>query len=225
MIALWKRFAARFDALSLRERRLIALAMTGGVLLIGYSALVDPVLAANRTLRSGIERQAADLAGLQSQLAGLEAQAQKDPNAALKADIAQQRARLQALAERLQTSEGALVPPERMNAVLENLLKRHPGLRLISLKTLKPSGILAGRQAKTDNSNPQTPLAFDLYRHGVEIRMEGSFADQYAYLVELERSQPGLLWENVRLQVGEHPKNEMTLVVYTLSPEKAWLAL
>lgn len=225
MKALWSRLAARFDALSLRERRLLALAMVGGVLLVGYAALIDPVAAANRTLRHSIERQAADLAALQSQLAGLEAQALADPDAGRKADIARQRAELQALAERLQASATALVPPERMNAVLESLLKRHPGLRLVSMKTLKPSGILGGRGAKGGEDAAQSAPAFDLYRHGVEIRLEGSYAEQYAYLAELERDQPGLLWGSVRLQVEEHPKNELTVVVYTLSSEKAWLAL
>jgi len=225
MKALWLRLATRFAAFSLRERAMIAAALIGGVLLVGSALLVDPVAARNKMMQQGIERQSAELAGLQAQLDALEVQSRTDPDAARKAEIQGLQTTLQGLAQRLKTATGGLVPPERMNGLLETLLARHPGLRLVSLKTLKPTGILAGQAGKADDKAELANRDFDIYRHGVEIRLEGSFAELHAYLAQLEQEQPGLLWGDARLTVEEHPKALLTVVVYTLSSDKAWLAI
>ena len=44
MKASWLALAARYDALQLRERWLVAAAVLGGILLIGYSLFVDPAM-------------------------------------------------------------------------------------------------------------------------------------------------------------------------------------
>jgi MSHA biogenesis protein MshJ len=67
--------------------------------------------------------------------------------------------------------------------------------------------------------------SFDLYRHGVEIRLEGSFAELQAYLVQLEALQKRLLWGQLQYRVTAYPTAEMSLMVYTLSPDRTWLAL
>lgn len=220
-----KGVSERFDGLAARERWLIVLAVVGGILLIGFSLLVDPALARNRALKSAIERKTGDLANLQAQLTGLEAQLQADPDAGRKADIVRIRDSINVLDGRLRESQGAMVPPERMNAVLANVLRGHSGLRLISLTTTRPSSLLGEAEAESKPGMPADAPRFDLYRHGVEIRLEGSYLDQISYLSDLERNEPGLLWGNIRLLATEYPKTQMTVVIYTLSAEKAWLAL
>ena len=41
--AQWKKLGTRFDAFSQRERALLAAAVVGGVLLIGFTLLIDPM--------------------------------------------------------------------------------------------------------------------------------------------------------------------------------------
>lgn len=215
-----QKLAARFDAFSSRERGMIAAAAIGGAIMIGFTLLVDPVSASNRNLRQSIERQNADAAGLQAQISLLEAQLRSDPDAGRKAEIQELTQAVRATSEQLEKLASALVPPERMNAVLESILKRNPGLRLVSFKTLAPSGLLASK-----NEKEGAPREFELFRHGVEIRLEGSFADLHAYLAQLEQGPQKLLWGEARLTVTEHPKAMLTLVVYTLNSDKAWLAI
>ena len=225
MKALWQRLASRFDAYSLRERALVALALIGGTLLVGLSAFVDPVSTRNRVARQNIERQVSELAAAQAQLTTLEAQVRNDPDAARKAEIQNLQNNLQQLGQRLQAAESGLLPPERMNAVLESLLKRHPGVHLASLKTLKPVSIFPATPAKGDGKAEPPARDFDIYRHGVEIRLEGSYNDLHAYLANLDQEQKKLLWGEARLSVEEHPRALLTVVLYTLSSDKAWLAL
>jgi len=219
----WAKLKARYGALQRRERALVAAALILGPLLIGQSLVVDPRAAQVRRLEQSVTRQTASIADMESQVAVLQQQAQIDPEAGRKAELAALKTEREGLDNQLQKFGSALVRPNEMNALLEGLLKRHAGLRLLSLKTLAPQSILGQKAAEGDKKPVER--AFDLYRHGVEIRLEGRYGELQAYLEQLEKLPQRLLWGSLSYRVVEHPRAEMTLTVYTLSPERTWLAL
>lgn len=230
MKALWKQYAGRFDALSLRERRLIALALWGGLLLIGYSLMIEPGLSRGAAARQSLAQRHAEADGLLGQLTLLQEQLRQDPDAKVKADLREAQIQLNDAGDRIKAFQSNLVPPEAMRPLLEKVLKRFPGLRLVSLKTLPPEGLLHDKGAKDKKAGEEqrevAPMeSVNLYRHGVEIQVEGSYADLSAYLASLESGEQHLLWREARLKVEEYPKSVLTLTFYTLSSEKAWLAL
>lgn len=243
MKALWKKYTARFDGFSLRERRMIALACWGGLLLVAYSALIEPQLNRIKSVRQSLAQQSTEQATLQGQLVQLQAQLKGDPDAAVKEELRVAQAELKDAGDRINAFQSTLLPPEAVKPLLEKILKRYPGLRLASLKTLPPESLLPEKSAKSDKDAPKEaqkegpkegqkeavalprPKDVDLYRHGVEIRIEGSYPDLAAYLSALEGAGQQLLWSEARLQVVDYPKSALTLVFHTLSSEKAWLAL
>lgn len=223
----WDKLNARYVALTQRERGLVAAALVFAPMLIGYSLFVDPRLAQVKGLESGITRQSASLAELQAQVGSLQQQLQNDPDAPQKAELAALKSEQDGLDKQLQQFGAALVRPEDMNGLLEGLLARHRGLRLVSLKTLAPQSVL--REVPADAAKPGdgkvAERVFDLYRHGVEIRLEGHYGEIKAYLAQLEKLPQRLLWGGLSYRVIDHPRAELTLTVYTLSPERTWLAL
>ncbi|MES2297885.1 MAG: type II secretion system protein GspM [Pseudomonadota bacterium] len=64
-----------------------------------------------------------------------------------------------------------------------------------------------------------------LYRHGVEIALQGSYPDMVAYMATLEAMPTHLFWGKARLDVEEYPKARLTLTLYTLSLEAKWMTL
>lgn len=64
-----------------------------------------------------------------------------------------------------------------------------------------------------------------LYRHGVELVLEGSYADLLGYLKAMEALPQRVLWGSASLKVGQHPRTTLTLRVYTLSRDPNWLEL
>ena len=54
-------------------------------------------------------------------------------------------------------------------------------------------------------------------------RLEGSYQELTAYLERLEAAKPKLLWSSVSLSAEDHPRLVLTLTVYSLSLERAWL--
>lgn len=82
-------------------------------------------------------------------------------------------------------------------------------------------------QAATREPQPATADAgaSGLYRHGVELELEGSYGELLAYLRAIEALPQRVLWGGVALKVVQHPTAVMTLRVYTLSRERHWLEI
>lgn len=221
----WSRLNDRYAALSRREQTLVALALVLGPLLIGYSLFVDPLGARRKALENTLAAEQGTIARLQAEAANLQQQLAVDPDAGRKADLAVLHGERDKLDEQLRQFSAVLVRPEEMNGLLERLLARHAGLRLLSLKTLAPQSVLPAEEGKEGGDAKPIERSFDLYRHGVEIRLEGNYAQLQAYLAQLEKLQQKLLWGKLEYRVIDHPRAELTLIVYTLSPDRTWLAL
>lgn len=226
----WQHLEKRYAAMTRREKLLVAAALLLVPLLAGETLILEGQRTRNAALAGSIAQQTATMKELQTQTQLLQQQLQIDPDARIKAEIAALKAEQQMLEKDLLEVGKSLVPPEQMNELLERLLARHRGLRLVSLKTLKPESVMGERDNAVGTTvakvaDKLSAARFDLYRHGVEIRIEGTFAELQAYLVQLEELQDRLLWGHLHYEVGEYPKAEMSLMVYTLSADRTWLAL
>ena len=208
--------ADKFDALALRERYLVAVALLGGVLLVGWTMIVDPALVRSRVAERAIANQRSQLATLAAQTQALQAP-EKNPEALAGAELAELKKRLSALNARFAALGGDLVPPERMAGLLEELLGRKRGLHLLGLRTLPAASVLEPKAAGVEAG------AAGLYKHGVEISLEGGYAELTEYLAQLEKSPQKLLWSSVTLSAETYPKLVLTLTVYTLSLDRTWL--
>ena len=210
--------ADRFDGLATRERYLVAVALLGGVLLVGWASVVDPALARALIAERAIVDQ-------RSQLAALTAQMQapgRNPEAQAAAELAELKKQLGALNARFAALEGELVPPERMGGLLEALLTRKRGLHLLGLRTLPVAPVLEPKAGSAE-AVASAKQAAGLYKHGVEISLEGGYAELTDYLAQLEKSPQKLLWSSVTLSAEKHPNLVLTLTVYTLSLDRTWL--
>ena len=238
MKALFGRLAARFAALQARERWLVAAAILGGIALIGHSLFVAPAQTRARMADRSLSEQQAQLSALNAQILAMQSPNQ-DPNVAARAELDGLKKQLADQAARLALMESSLVPPHQMSGLLEDMIGRRTGLHLISLKTLPVAAALkkktvasveSGNSGNASVPAPAPALAASsvkasdgLFKHGVEITLEGSYQELSAYLERLEQAKPKLLWSSVSLSAEKHPRLVLTLTVYSLSLERAWL--
>ncbi|GGY38671.1 type II secretion system protein GspM [Pseudoduganella albidiflava] len=249
MKELWLKWAARIDALTLRERIMACAATVAGVIFIAYMGFIEPAGARERTLRTAILQQKVQLAGIDVEIAEKQAAAQADPDADLRKRLAAVRAENDQLRATLRTTQSALVSPDRMTVLLQQMVQQNGKLKLLSLRTLAPAGTTDGNfgDAGTDgglagpvlpraglsatppgvaadsaDGEPQKPL---LYRHGVRIVLQGGYGDMVAYMAALERLPARLYWGQATLDATEHDKATLTLTLYTLSLDQQWIAL
>lgn len=82
----------------------------------------------------------------------------------------------------------------------------------------------AAPPANANTAAPDAP-AVSLYRHGVQLTVEGSFADLMAYVQALEAMPQRVLWGSVGFKVEQYPKAALTLQLYTISRERSWLEI
>lgn len=232
----WQFIYNKFEALNTRERWLVS----GALFVVVYSAinalLVSPVLARQATLQNELASDQAQIQALTLQINDYARQPVIDPDAANKARINALQSSLQSLETQLSGLQTTLISPDKMPALLRSLLKKNGNLKLISLKTLPTQGLLdtpkANDSATTVSSQtPQTNSQdAPVYKHGVEITVEGKYLDLLAYVADLEQMPWHVLWSKAALNEEQSPDmhwpaNRLKLTVYTLSLDKTWLSI
>lgn len=231
----WQRLADRVDAMSLRERALIFLAIAIVLIVLVNTMLIDPLLVRHKKLQLEITQAQDKTSAMQMQIQALVKNWNVDPDTALRARLAQLREQSDQTGKTLEDIQSGLVPPQKMPALLEDILRHNRSLRLVALKTLPVSvlgepettadGKTAGEAGKpTQAQKPATPGSL-VYKHGVEITVEGSYLDLLRYLTEIESLPWHMFWGKADLEVEKYPRVTLTLRLYTLSLDKAWLAI
>jgi len=207
-----KPLVAKVDALSLRERLLIL--VTALVLIAALwhmllmqplqqratetraelTALEDRISAANRNL----EDQILQLAGGDSQK---------------RTRIASLRKRIDEINATLGNHAAELINPSEMAQVLEGVLKEQSTLTLVRIRNTTPDSLVTN----------EDPDAVTFYRHGLEIEVEGSYADCLEYLSAIESLPWRLYWQVLELDVIQYPRNRIRIEVGTLSLDEEWI--
>ena len=101
-------------------------------------------------------------------------------------------------------------------------------VRLRALRSLGRSDLLVLGQATAAGGASvaaDTSSGSGLYRHGVELVLEGSYADLLGYLRAVEALPQRVLWGGISLKVEQYPRATLTLRVFTLSRERHWLEI
>jgi MSHA biogenesis protein MshJ len=64
-----------------------------------------------------------------------------------------------------------------------------------------------------------------LYRHGVELVVQGSYLDMLSYMESLQALPSQLFWGRLQLDADNYPTATLTLTLYTLSLDEKWMTL
>jgi len=216
---LLQRYADRLDAMSLRERVLIFLAVAAVMIAVADTALFDPILRRQKASSQRIQQQEDEIRTMQLQVQAY-AQARTGYSANAKRQrLEQRKLELATLDRELAARQSALVPPERMAKMLYEIVKRNPDIELVSLRSLPATGLTQSIMAVLG------PGGLALYRHGIEIAVSGSYLKMLTYVGQLERLPAKIMWGNMELQAGAYPVVTLKITFYTLSPEKTWLLI
>lgn len=210
-----RELADKIDALATRERGLLFVAILAVLIGLWSSFVLTPYQKAGKqaqTVAEGLERE---LEALELQQQAILARAQNDPNRALAGRANELQAALQALDVELAERTKAFIPPRRMGAVLEDLLRIQPGLELVALETLAPERIELENQ----------PEGIALYRHGIELVFEGDYRATLRFLMMVEELPWQLFWERLDYEVEEYPKARIRLRIRTLSTQEEWIGV
>ena len=201
----WQRLAARIDEMTLRQRAMLFATVSLVVVVFAHVALIEPLLLRQKALIDRSARDQSQLNAVRAQIEGvLKAQqgGAKDPEHLAVLELENKLAQLE---KTLAARKDAFVAPSRLPELLKNLLGPGRPVRLESLRTVPGTRVDGGA---------------DLYRHGLEITLRGTYFDLMQYLADLEKMPAKLLWGPVELQVEKYPEVRLTVQVQTLSTQR-----
>ena len=212
---LFKRYTERIDNATLRERVMLFAAASLVIIFVVHAVLVQPLRGKQRRLGADIAQKESELRTIQGGLQRMLQAQSADPDVRNRERIAQLQLEVKSLDASIAEEQGRFTPPQRMRQVLEGMLEREKRLQVLVMKTLPVS----------DLSAPRGQVGRKVFRHGMEITLEGSYLDLYAYLRGLEALPTQLYWGRAEMSVAEYPVATLKLTVYTLSFDQAWLVV
>jgi MSHA biogenesis protein MshJ len=235
----WNNFAAKIDGLSRRER-IFLFAAAIGVLVSGLQiGLLDPLIAKNTSLSQRIVEQNNKVASIDAAMLQKLRAFEVDPDLALRKRLSALKLEPQQLSAELRAMEKSMVAPGKMVPLLESILKANGQLQLVSMKSLARTPLSDMLVSKVASAAPvaaaapgaaavsvAVPNAANLiYRHGIEITVQGRYPELLAYLAALDTMQAKLYWGKAELVVDAYPLSRLTFTVYTLSLDQTWIKL
>ncbi len=201
----WQPLAARIDQMPLRQRAMFFATISLVVVAAAHVLLIEPLLVKQKSLIDRVNRDHSQLAAVRAQLESVIKEQEtgaKDP----------EQVKLQELEERIAQAEKTLaqhkqafIAPTRLPALLQSLLGPGQAVKMESLRVVPGTQVEAASQ---------------LYRHGVEMTLRGSYFGLTQYLAALEKLPARLVWGRIELQVEQYPDVRLTLQVHTLSTQR-----
>ena len=227
----WTRAAAKLDAMSVRERAMVFAAGAAVILFVLWLVILKPMGDRNRELATQAATQKDTIAALETQKRELLARAAANPDAELLRQIEEVDRQLASVDASINAMQSGLIQPDRMTALVKGVIGQAPRLQLVTMRTLPPTPLVeSNAQAGTGKPGEAKPSDAErqeagIFKHGIEITLEGRYLDLLAYAAQLESMPTRVMWNRTRIDATEYPRVTMTLTLYTLSLERTWLTI
>ncbi|NTS75857.1 type II secretion system protein M [Catenovulum sp. SM1970] len=209
-------WVTQYSALSQREKLMILLTGLVLIVMVGYSYVLYPMWQKEQAYEKETRQlKMEQRALLNEQIVYLE-HLEQDLNAKLSSQQIQLNKTIAGLDKALDESVVNLVHPQTMPAVIQAILEQADGLEITEFSAQQPSPLVV---------DTKTEQQLNLFRHGVSVKVEGSYRQLYQFLAKVEQLPWQFYWHNFNYVVLEHPKAELSVNIYTLSLKKGFIGL
>jgi len=214
--------AKKYEALSLRERAIVVLALLALAIALWDTYLMEPL----RRARTGLESEIGNASAF-----GVTGTAGdvSDPRQQSIKRAGQLQTQLATLDGQLKATARGFVSSDRMIEVLHDVLDHQGRLELVSIRNLPVTSLVpppepapGAEAAATDaaSKEPQPP-----YVHSIELVVDGQYSDILDYLAQLEALPWKFRWNSLDLSTAGYPRNRVRIVLSTLSLDSTWLGV
>lgn len=211
----WQQLNARYDALKLREKRLV---FFGLLLVLAYLLLIlllEPAwLRYQQAQRQTVQLQQ-QLAALTTQNEQLAQELSVDINQPLRQQLAQQLELNQQQAEQLKPFQARFITGSQTVALLHDVLAEMKALQLVSLQAA------AAKPMHLPGQDSAEPPA--LYQHLTTVVVQGKYDELQQLVQALERLPWLLSWQQLDYQVQQYPLAHLTLQLATVSEHESYI--
>jgi MSHA biogenesis protein MshJ len=197
----WQPLAARIDEMALRQRAMLFVTLSVALIGLVHVLLLEPLFVKQKGLIERVKRDQSQLSAVRAQISAVVREQQNDPQLAA---LRQLESRIAEVERALAAKKDDFAAASRLPGLVRELLR---GARRVNLEQLR---VLPGAQIEGSQ----------LYRHGVELSLTGTYLELLQYLSALEELPIRLLWGAAELQTQQYPELRLTVQLYTLHPQR-----
>ncbi len=211
------------NKLSTRERILVLTGFLAVIYIAWDTLLITPIIKTNSALNmqlQTIKQQMSDLEKRRVIASDLLAQSRRKQ---LVREISQVEQKINNFNSQISQRLQGRVAPEEMAGLLNDVLQKNHKLELIQINNLEAEPFIT--QKKTDQKEAIDPDLVGIYRHSMEMELQGAYLDILDYLQELEALQWKIFWDDVKMDVQEYPVVRVYIKVHTFSLKDGWLSV
>ncbi|MFZ2307814.1 MAG: hypothetical protein WAW73_14560 [Rhodoferax sp.] len=203
----WQQLVTRIDAMNLRERVFLFLAIIVCTLALADTLWLSPAQMAYTQAKQRFSAQGVELTRLRAELQGTAQPV--DASKAVRDEIAEIGLRMDAVNEDIRAVAPLAEGGPAIEQALVQFLRRQDGLTLLSTGTVKQDSPVATSAVAAGANAPV------LSRRGLELSVSGSYAELVRYVATLETALPTLRWGALQLKATKQPP-ELTLQVFVV---------
>ncbi|MCL2912241.1 MSHA biogenesis protein MshJ [Shewanella corallii] len=208
----WHQLRDKFDALTARERGLIAIAVLAvllAILILPLSSMMESNQKLSREIKSVTQEN--DISN--QQIAMYQAKLAEDPNAEFRRRLDDLQQQLTDIEDRLESHN--VVPSDVMPVLLNTMMASAKRVTVTGFESLPPKPLLDG----------DTESKINLYSHGAKLNIKGQYFDVLRFMQTVEKLPEKVYWKQLDYQVKEYPLAEVSLEFYTLSVNEEYISV
>ena len=205
----WGLQSGRINALSLRERVFLFLAIIASCMAVADVLWLSPAQVAHKQLTQRFEKQSADLQRARDELKTVAQPV--DAGRAARDEIVALQTQLDSVNLTIKEVLPDTAQATPLAQALRHLLRRQAGLTLVSTSAVAPEV----SQVKPGQAAGAAALPVGLTRQGIELKVAGAYPDLTQYVQTLENAMPQVRWGVMTLKSDKLPP-ELTLQLFLL---------
>lgn len=211
-------YAARFNALSLRERLLLASVILVVLVFGWWHFHVQPTLTTLQMQRFENDRISTEVNASLTTIKAIRNRIAGGVHREKEQKLAQLQRQLRNVEDDLRLKTVELIDPEDMFELMSRMIYGESRLKLINLKRREVSPAIT----VDEGENSAEP---GIYRHVLEVKFSGKYADILSYMQTLEKLDWKLIWDEIEIISEDYPLMTVKLVISTLSTREEWVGV
>lgn len=217
----------KVNQLNQRERVLVFLVCAALLGMLLHTLLLAPVLKDREMAKKEISQLKAASAATRNEAILLSAEIKAGVNRGKEQRRKQLLAQQTLLDQRIEESVIAMIPPQMMTGVLEEVLAQDSELQLLGLENLPVTSIIEDDADTTEEE--KKPKAKEekvgLYKHRFVLTLRGNYLSTVRYFEKLKALPWRFQWDSLNYEVTDYPNATIMLQVHTVSRSEDWIGV
>ncbi len=211
----WKNLQGSINALSIRERKLIAITIVAVILTLIFLLVWQPLFTDITKSYQANQAAQGQVTTIKGTINSYKNRVHLDVNAPYKTQVKNLKKQIKQQDHKVESLTSALITPRNMGRVFTGLLQ-NTKMNMNKISNLDASAINITDKQEEINL---------LYKHGLSLELEGKFLNALNYVQVIERQDWQLYWDELSFSTTNYPEGKLEIEVHTLSTSDSLLDL